>query len=188
MRIFTKRFFALPQYDQVHVVNAALADLEACVGGCADEAGREKTTRQIRRIRRKAVDFGIFPQPHQQQGDDMPAQAHAEVPMGYKITVEQLVAALSGFRPDLPVGFHTEDAMGCGLQKIRTDQGVCEIHSSGDGESLTVGELLGRLNGIPTTMGVVMREDGIAEAKAVSLPFEDEDGYGPCVNVTAFCH
>ena len=105
---------------------------------------------------------------------------------GYKITVKQLVAALAGFTPDLRVWFHTAGAMGYGLKQITTDHGVCSIHSSCGGESLTVGELLGRLDGIPKAMDVVLRAEGIGDARAVKLPFEDEAGEGPCVSVIDF--
>ena len=106
--------------------------------------------------------------------------------MGYEITVEQLVAALSGFRPALRVWFSTFHALGYGLNDITSDQGVCMIHTSSDGEPPTIGKLLGRFDGIPTAMGVMLCAEGIAEARAVSLPFEDEDGGVPCVCVTAF--
>jgi hypothetical protein len=67
MRVFTKRFFTLGHHDQVQVVNAVLSDLDACVDTSADKAGRERARRMIRRIERKAVEFGIFPNPHQLQ-------------------------------------------------------------------------------------------------------------------------
>lgn len=57
--IFTKRFFALSPNDQAAVVDAAIRDLEAVI-----EKGRPEDERLIRRaikrIERKAVEYGVY--------------------------------------------------------------------------------------------------------------------------------
>ena len=50
MKIFTKRFFNLSQIDQSQVVDAAIQDIEGCIGRLADPGDELKVRRQIERI------------------------------------------------------------------------------------------------------------------------------------------
>ncbi len=187
MRVFTKRFFGLSPLDQVQVVNAALRDLEECAGRSIDKAGRERAKRTIRRIRRKAVDFGVFSEPDQEQKNCPVPHVEEEAVPHFKITVGQLIAALADFGSDMPVEFNTDDALGYGLKEIGTDHGVCVLHSSAHSGPIVVAELLGRLEDVfPKDLGVVLRAEGVEEARAVTVPFEDECGDKMCVCVTTF--
>lgn len=58
-RIFTKRFFDLSSMDQAAVVNAAIHNLEMALGQ-AVPAGRKSIRRTIRRIEKKAIDYGVY--------------------------------------------------------------------------------------------------------------------------------
>lgn len=60
MRIFTKRFFKCSPIDQARIVDAAIADLEECIGRSPDEWARKKARQMVRRITRKAIVHGIY--------------------------------------------------------------------------------------------------------------------------------
>jgi hypothetical protein len=60
MKVFTKKFFNLPQSDQRQVVDAAIHDLEASIGCHLDAEDDRKAKRQVKRIRKKAVETGIY--------------------------------------------------------------------------------------------------------------------------------
>jgi hypothetical protein len=60
MKIFTKEFFSLAQSDQRQVIDAALHDLEASIGRHVDHDGDRKAKQQIKRIKRKAVEAGVY--------------------------------------------------------------------------------------------------------------------------------
>jgi hypothetical protein len=60
MNIFNKRFRSLSQMDQVQVVSAALAKLEARARGSASKSVREKMERRIRKMHREALSRGIY--------------------------------------------------------------------------------------------------------------------------------
>lgn len=58
-RVFTKRFFDLSSIDQAAVVNAAIHDLQMTLGQVVP-AGRQSIRRAIRRVERKAIDYGVY--------------------------------------------------------------------------------------------------------------------------------
>jgi hypothetical protein len=59
MRIFTKCFFALSHNDQVAIVDAALNDLRALLGQVQPQ-NRSRVKRRIRRIEKKAEEYGLY--------------------------------------------------------------------------------------------------------------------------------
>jgi hypothetical protein len=58
MKIFTKTFFELSPYDQAAIVDSVIHDLESA--HFVDKEGRRKAARMIRRITKKAIEFGIY--------------------------------------------------------------------------------------------------------------------------------
>ena len=58
-KIFTKRFFDLSHGDQAAVVDAAISDLESILGRVASE-DRKGIKQRIKRITKKAAEFGIY--------------------------------------------------------------------------------------------------------------------------------
>jgi hypothetical protein len=184
MYIFTTRFYVLSQVDRSQIVSAALSDLEESLSKTADKTEREKTVRKIRRIRRKAMEIGIFPERY--HVGDLLSNVEEAVEVGYQITVGQFVAALLGFHPNMLVSFSNSNTLGQGLNQITTDQGVCFIHTAIGGKEPTVAELLVQLEGIPREMGVMLCGEGIVEPEAVTLPFEDEVGEEMWAIVTTF--
>jgi len=60
MYIFTKRFFNLSLNDQAAVIAAAIDELRGCIGRLADPGDEPRVRRQIERIEKKAVEFGIY--------------------------------------------------------------------------------------------------------------------------------
>jgi len=57
--IFTKRFSALSSNDQAAAVDAAIRDLEAAIGKGHPEDER-RIRRAIKRIEKKAVEYGVY--------------------------------------------------------------------------------------------------------------------------------
>ena len=60
MKIFTKAFFRLSPIDQATVVDAAIRDLEAAIGRHVDPADDRRAEQKIKRITKRAVEYGIF--------------------------------------------------------------------------------------------------------------------------------
>ena len=60
MYIFTKRFLNLSLNDQRQVVDAAIHELEGCIGRLADPGDEPRVRRQIERIEKKAVEYGVY--------------------------------------------------------------------------------------------------------------------------------
>ncbi len=60
MKIFTKNFFRLSESDQATVVNAAIQELESTIGRHVDPADDQRVEKQIERIRKRAVEHGVF--------------------------------------------------------------------------------------------------------------------------------
>ena len=60
MYIFTKTFFKLSLIDQAAVVTAAIDELQGCIGCHADPADDRKAEQKIERIKKKAIEFGIY--------------------------------------------------------------------------------------------------------------------------------
>jgi len=58
MRIFTKTFFELSPNDQAAIVDAVIRDLESAY--FVNKEDRRKAARMIRRITKKAVEYGIY--------------------------------------------------------------------------------------------------------------------------------
>jgi hypothetical protein len=58
-KIFTRAFCDLSTVDQAAVVNAAVLDLEMALGQ-VNPAGRRSIQRAIRRIERKATEYGVY--------------------------------------------------------------------------------------------------------------------------------
>jgi hypothetical protein len=81
-RIFTKRFFDLSHADQSAVVDAVIQDIESCIGRHLNSADDRKAEKQIERIRRRAVEHGVFSDPKLDgcakptKKSDLPGQQH----------------------------------------------------------------------------------------------------------------
>lgn len=58
--IFTKRFFSLSPSDQTAVVDAAIRDLETALVQLIDPMDGPAIRRAIRRIERKAIEYGVY--------------------------------------------------------------------------------------------------------------------------------
>ena len=59
-RIFTKRFFRLDPADQSAVVDSVIHDIEGCIGRHMNPNDDRKAEKQVERIRRKAVEYGVW--------------------------------------------------------------------------------------------------------------------------------
>ncbi len=60
MRIFTKSFFRLSEADQRAVVDAVIRDFEDCLGRLLNPSDEGKVHKQIGRIRRRAIEQGVY--------------------------------------------------------------------------------------------------------------------------------
>ena len=58
--IFTKCFFELSPIDQAALVDAAIREIEYVIGQGTDPDSDRKARRRIARIRRKALECGIW--------------------------------------------------------------------------------------------------------------------------------
>lgn len=59
-RIFTRAFFRMTRSNQAAVVNAVIRDLKETIGWHFDFRGDAKAEQMIRRIVKKAVEYGIY--------------------------------------------------------------------------------------------------------------------------------
>jgi tRNA splicing endonuclease len=59
-KIFTKKFFRLTAHDQAALVDAVIRDLESCIGRNLNPEDDRKVRQHIRRIERKAVEYGVY--------------------------------------------------------------------------------------------------------------------------------
>jgi hypothetical protein len=60
MKVVTKTFFSLNGIDQRQVVDAIIHDLEVTIGRHVEPDGDRKAKQQVRRIRKKAVEAGVY--------------------------------------------------------------------------------------------------------------------------------
>lgn len=60
-KVFTKRFFQLGPIDQCAIVNSVICDLVSCIGRHYDPGDDGKAEKQIKRIRRRAVEHEVWP-------------------------------------------------------------------------------------------------------------------------------
>ena len=58
-RIITKRFFERSPLDQAQTIDAAVAALEEVIRRSFDKRGRQRAKRMLRRLERKAVEYGV---------------------------------------------------------------------------------------------------------------------------------
>ena len=59
-RIFTAKFFRLSSHDQAAVIEAELRDIEQNYGRYVNAKDEKRAWRQVARIRKKAVKYGIL--------------------------------------------------------------------------------------------------------------------------------
>lgn len=59
-RIFTKKFFGMSDLDQAAVVDSVIRELKDAIGRHLDRRDDAKVKRTIRRIERKAIEYGIY--------------------------------------------------------------------------------------------------------------------------------
>lgn len=58
MKIFTRAFFRLSPWDQAAIVDSVNHDLESA--HFVDRQGRQKAARKVRRITKKAIEYGVY--------------------------------------------------------------------------------------------------------------------------------
>jgi len=59
MKIFTNRFYKASFIGKILLVDIAIRELEATIGHHHDPADDEKVKKQIERIKKKAVEYGV---------------------------------------------------------------------------------------------------------------------------------
>ena len=68
-KIFTKTFFQLDRHDQAAVVESYLNELAVAYAN-SRSSGRESLHRTMLRVRRKAVEYGLYDEPQPFKWED----------------------------------------------------------------------------------------------------------------------